>query len=203
MSDNILPPEDLNIEKIFQDAFKTMVDQIVACIVNTILVGVSCVFLTITIIGILAIPAVIGGYIESMIRMSRGEKVGIGDFFKTGFNRFGTLLGTSILYFLGIIIGFICLIIPGIYLLVRWYFLYQVIVDRDASLFESFKQSADMVTGQFWIILTLVILIVVIQAIGGSILVGTLVTIPYTSLLTAHIYLTLNSENTEQVESIT
>ena len=81
MSDNILPPEDLNIEKIFQDAFKTMVDQIVACIVITILVGVSCVFLTITIIGILAIPAVIGGYVESMIRMARCKKVGIGDFF--------------------------------------------------------------------------------------------------------------------------
>jgi len=175
------------------------VDQIVACIVNTILVVVSCVFLTITIIGILAIPAVIGGYIESMIRMARSEKVGIGDFFKTGFNRFGTLLGASILSFLGIVIGFICLIIPGIYLMIRWYFIYQIIVDRDASVFESFKQSADMVTGQFWIILTLVILIVVIQAIGGSILVGTLVTIPYTSLLTAHIYLALNRGNTEQV----
>jgi len=49
----------------------------------------------------------------------------------------------------------------------------------------------------------LVILIVVIQAIGGSILVGTLVTIPYTSLLTAHFYLVLNRENTEQVEIIT
>ena len=203
MSDNIIPPEDLNIEKIFQDAFKTMVDQIVACIVNTILVGVSCVFLGITVIGLLAIPAVIGGYVESMIRMARGEKVGIGDFFKTGFNRFGTLLGASILSFLGIVIGFIFLIIPGIYLMIRWYFLYQVIVDRDASVFESFKQSADMVTGQFWIILTLVILIVVIQAIGGSILVGTLVTIPYTSLLTAHFYLVLNRENTEQVEIIT
>ena len=180
-----------------------MVDQIVACIVNTILVGVSCVFLGITVIGLLAIPAVIGGYVESMIRMARGEKVGIGDFFKTGFNRFGTLLGASILSFLGIVIGFICLIIPGIYLMIRWYFLYQVIVDRDASVFESFKQSADMVTGQFWIILTLVILITVIQAIGGTIVVGTLVTIPYTSLLTAHFYLALNRENTEQVESIT
>ena len=157
MSDNILPPEDLNIEKIFQDAFRTMVDQIVACIVNTILVGVSCVFLAITVIGILAIPAVLGGYVESMIRMARGEKVGIGDFFKTGFNRFGTLLGTTILSFLGIIIGFLCLIIPGIYLMIRWYFLYQNIVDRDASVFESFKQSSDMVAGQFWIILTLVI----------------------------------------------
>jgi hypothetical protein len=60
-----------------------------------------------------------------------------------------------------------------------------------------------MVTGQFWIILTLVILITVIQAIGGTIVVGTLVTIPYTSLLTAHFYLALNRENTEQVESIT
>ena len=82
MSDNILPPEDLNIEKIFQDAFRTMVDEIVACIVNTILVVVSFVFLAITIIGILAIPAVLGGYVESMIRMARGEKVGIGDFLK-------------------------------------------------------------------------------------------------------------------------
>ena len=203
MSDNILPPEDLNIEKIFQDAFRTMVDQIVACIVNTILVGVSCVFLAITVIGILAIPAVLGGYVESMIRMARGEKVGIGDFFKTGFNRFGTLLGTTILSFLGIIIGFLCLIIPGIYLMIRWYFLYQNIVDRDASVFESFKQSADMVTGQFWIILTLVMLIAVIQAIGGTLVIGTIVTIPYTSLLTAHVYLALNRENTEQAESIT
>ena len=203
MSDNILPPEDLNIEKIFQDAFRTMVDQIVACIVNTILVGVSCVFLAITVIGILAIPAVLGGYVESMIRMARGEKVGIGDFFKTGFNRFGTLLGTTILSFLGIIIGFLCLIIPGIYLMIRWYFLYQNIVDRDASVFESFKQSSDMVAGQFWIILTLVILIAVIQAIGGTLVVGTIVTIPYTSLLTAHVYLALNRENTEQAESIT
>ena len=203
MSDNIIPPEDLNIEKIFQDAFRTMVDQIVACIVNTMLVGISCVFLAITVIGILAIPAVLGGYVESMIRMARGEKVGIGDFFKTGFNRFGTLLGTTILSFLGIIIGFFCLVIPGIYLMIRWYFLYQNIVDRDASVFESFKQSADMVTGQFWIILTLVMLIAVIQAIGGTIVVGTIVTIPYTSLLTAHVYLALNRENTEQAESIT
>ena len=203
MSDNIIPPEDLNIEKIFQYAFRTMVDQIVACIVNTILVVVSCVFLAITIIGILAIPAVIGGYVESMIRMARGEKVGIGDYFKIGFNRFGTLLGATILSFLGIIIGFICLIIPGIYLMIRWYFLFQVIVDRDASVFESFKQTADMVSGQFWIILTLLILIVVIQAIGGSILVGILITTPYTTLLTVHIYLALNRENTEQVESTT
>ena len=203
MSDNIIPPEDLNIEKIFQDAFRTMVDQIVACIVNTMLVGISCVFLAITVIGILAIPAVLGGYVESMIRMARGEKVGIGDFFKTGFNRFGTLLGTTILSFLGIIIGFLCLIIPGIYLMIRWYFLYQNIVDRDASVFESFKQSSDMVAGLFWIILTLVILIAVIQAIGGTIVVGTIVTIPYTSLLTAHVYLALNRENTEQAESIT
>ena len=180
-----------------------MVDQIVACIVNTMLVGISCVFLAITVIGILAIPAVLGGYVESMIRMARGEKVGIGDFFKTGFNRFGTLLGTTILSFLGIIIGFLCLIIPGIYLMIRWYFLYQNIVDRDASVFESFKQSSDMVAGQFWIILTLVILIAVIQAIGGTLVIGTIVTIPYTSLLTAHVYLALNRENTEQAESIT
>ena len=81
MSENIIPLEKPTIESIFKQAFKTMVDQIVVCVVNTVIFGFVCVILCVTIIGILAIPAVVGGYTESMIRAARGEKVEIGDFF--------------------------------------------------------------------------------------------------------------------------
>jgi len=59
-----------------------MLDQIVVCIANTVIFFIVCFLLGVTIIGLLAIPAVLGGYTESLIRAARGDKLGIGDFSK-------------------------------------------------------------------------------------------------------------------------
>ena len=150
MSENIISLEKPTIESIYKQAFKTILAQIVVCIANTVIFFIVCVLLGITIIGLLAIPAVIGGYTESLIRSARGDQVGIGDFFKAGFNKFGTLLGAEILFLLGVGIGLICFIIPGIYLMVRWFFLTQLIVDNDFGVSEAFQKSGEMVFGMFW-----------------------------------------------------
>ena len=73
MSENIISFEKPTIESIYKQAFKTMQDQIVVCIANTVIFFIVCFLLGITIIGLLAIPAVIGGYTESLIRAARGE----------------------------------------------------------------------------------------------------------------------------------
>jgi len=112
MSGNIKPLEKPTIESIYKQAFKTILAQIVVCIANTVIFFIVCFLLGITVIGLLAIPAVIGGCTESLIRAARGDKVGIGDFFKAGFNKFGTLLGSGILFLLGVGIGLVCFI-PG------------------------------------------------------------------------------------------
>ena len=200
MSENIIPLEKSTIEFIFKQAFKTMVDQIVVCVVNTVIFGFVCVILCVTIIGILAIPAVVGGYTESMIRAARGEKVEIGDFFKIGFNKFGTLLGAGILIFLGVAIGLICFVLPGIYLMIRWFFVTQLIVDKNAGISEAFQQSGKMVSSIFWEVLAVFILITVIEAMGGAIWIGLLITIPYVALVSAHYYLGLFLEEKDQVE---
>ena len=200
MSENIIPLEKPTIESIFKQAFKTMVDQIVVCVVNTVIFGFVCVILCVTIIGILAIPAVVGGYTESMIRAARGEKVEIGDFFKTGFNKFGTLLGAGILFFFGVAIGLICFVLPGIYLMVRWFFVTQLIVDKNAGISEAFQQSGKMVYSIFWEVLAVLILISVIEAMGGAIWIGLLITIPYVALVSAHYYLGLFLEEKDQIE---
>ena len=76
----------INVENIYKTSFKTLSDNIVVCIANTVILIISNLFLAITVIGIFAIPVVWGGYIESMIRMSLGKKVEVGDFFRIGFN---------------------------------------------------------------------------------------------------------------------
>ena len=121
------------IENIYKSAFTKFLENVALCIANTIIMIVVCVILAITIIGIIAIPAISGGYTESMIRIARGESIGIGDFLKTGFNHFGTLLTATILSLLAIGVGLICFIIPGIYLMIRWFFIVQLIVDKNCD----------------------------------------------------------------------
>jgi len=182
------------IENIYKSAFAKFLDQIALCIANTIIMIVVCLILAVTIIGILAIPAISGGYIKSMISVSRGEVVGIGDFLKIGFNHFGTLLGAGILSVLAITIGLICFIIPGIYLMIRWFFIIQLIVDKNYDIFEAFEKSSKIVDGIFWEVLTVMILNAVISAIGGSIGVGIIITVPYVTLVCSFYYIHCTNE---------
>ena len=199
MSENIISFEKPTIESIYKQAFKTMLDQIVVCIANTVIFFIVCFLLGITIIGLLAIPAVIGGYTESLIRAARGDKVGIGDFFKAGLNKFGTLLGAGILFILGVGIGLICFIIPGIYLMVRWFFVTYLIVDKDIGVSEAFQKSGEMVSNIFWEVLAVFIINAVIESIGcSSIGVGAILTTPFILLVSAHYYLGLSQEETVQ-----
>ena len=100
MEDNKITVDNnsITIESLYKSSFKIFLDNIVVCIANTIIAIVACLLLCITVIGIFAVPAVWGGYTESMIRMSIGQRVEIGKFFSAGFNRWGTLLFANIIY---------------------------------------------------------------------------------------------------------
>ena len=192
MPDNMTTLENSTIESIYKQGFQSILDHIVICIVNTVIFFIVCFLLGITVIGLLAIPAVIGGYTESLIRAARGDKVEIGDFFKAGFNKFGTLLGAGILFLLGVGIGLICAIIPGIYLMIRWFFVTYLIVDKDIGVSEAFQKSGEMVSNIFWEVLAVFIINAVIESIGCSIGVGAILTTPFIILVSAHYYLGLS-----------
>jgi hypothetical protein len=62
----------------------------------------------------------------------------------------GPLIGVSLLFTIGIVVGFVLLIIPGLYLITIWCVLAPVIVLERPGVFKAFGRSWDLVQGHGW-----------------------------------------------------
>jgi hypothetical protein len=117
----------------------------------------------VTIIGILVIPAIWAGFTESLLRLRRGEEVKMGVFFKAGFNQWGAFFILFLLLFLGLLAGFALLVIPGIYLMVAWYFVFYIKIDNsDLSVSDCFGKSMDLVSEAGWLKVFLFVIIITV-----------------------------------------
>jgi ABC-type multidrug transport system fused ATPase/permease subunit len=85
----------------------------------------------------------------------------------------GTLMAISILFALGLLIGFVLLIIPGLILMTFWAVTVPVAVLEHRGIMESFRRSQQLVSGNAWNVFG-VILVVFLGAIVISFLVGLL-----------------------------
>ncbi|GAA4036532.1 hypothetical protein [Parerythrobacter jejuensis] len=98
--------------------------------------------------------------------------------FSNGRNRFLGFLGFSILSGLGIALGFLLLVIPGIILLVRWIAASAFIVGTDTKIMDAFGRSWDLTRGKGWpIFFAAVVLGISITVVFG------VIAIPATALL--------------------
>ena len=118
-----------------------------------IITCILCVVAAITIIGLLFIPALLGGFYKFMLRAARGESEGIMDSWLYGFQNgmwWKTLLLMFISFF-GIFLGLLLLFIPGIYLATVWLLAWFFLVDKDMLPTESLGQSREQVHSMgFW-----------------------------------------------------
>ena len=185
----IVDNNSFSIESLLKSSFKIFLDNIVVCIANTIIAIISSILLAITLIGILFIPAVWGGYVNSIIKMTLGQKIEIGKFFSAGFDRWSTLLFANIIYVIGIFLGLIFLIIPGIYLMIRWFFITQIIMYEKLNSSEAFTKSGEIISDKFWEVAAIFVICTIVETIGGIFGILVLVTIPYISIVTAKYYL--------------
>ena len=118
-----------------------------------IITFILCVVAAFTIIGLLFIPALLGGFNKFMLRAARGESEGIMDSWLYGFQNgmwWKTLLLMFILSF-GVFLGFLMLLIPGIYLSIVWLLAWFFLVDKGMLPTDSLGQSREHVHSiGFW-----------------------------------------------------
>ncbi len=113
---------------------------------------------------------------------------------------FKFLLG-YVMYTLLAIIGFLLLIVPGIYLAIKYQYVQYLIVDKNMDVIEAFKESGRMTDGHKWNLFLLFLLFLAISALGFLALgIGLLVTIPIVIIAQAYVYRKLCSNAVIQSE---
>lgn len=133
------------------------------------------------------------------LRLYDNVKIGPLDFLSFSSSLFFKFLLGYILYSVLIIIGFILLIVPGIYLAIKYQYVQYLIIDKNMDVFEAFKESGKMTDGHKWNLLLLVLLFVGICILGVMALgIGLLISIPIVIVAQAYVYKKLSSNTVTQ-----
>jgi hypothetical protein len=82
----------------------------------------------------------------------------------------GTLIGAGLLAGLGIALGFVLVIIPGLVLLTWWCLIVPVIVLEQKPIGESFGASRELVRGHGWTVFGIIIVTWIVSAIASGII---------------------------------
>jgi hypothetical protein len=90
----------------------------------------------------------------------------------------GALVGAGILAGIGIGIGFLLLVVPGVYLLTIWAVIVPAIVLERAGVMEAFGRSRALVSGRFWPVLGVVLVAAVLSAVAQGIVSAVLSFLP-------------------------
>lgn len=156
------------------EAFKQ--DGVLYILANLVVALVSVVSL-----GILAAPLTVG-MIDVIRKRRRGEPAKVSDVF-SGFSRFGASFVAMLLVFLGVMVGMILLIVPGIIFAFLCAFTLHGIAYRGLGAVDAIKHSFRAVKSNALAVAVMMLVALVINAVGGLVWVGTLLTGPFTMLL--------------------
>jgi hypothetical protein len=125
-----------------------------------------------TIVEFLVVTPIIAAIcIYALHQIADGERPSAGQVFVAGFEAFTPLFAAVVLAAVGIGLGLLALVIPGVYLAVRWYFVPQCVVIEGARGPQALSRSGLLVTGFWWRTFALVLLANVAIVIPSFILV--------------------------------
>jgi hypothetical protein len=131
-----------------------------------------------TVVGFLVMTPIITAIcIYALHSIAEGERPSAGNVFVAGFEAFTPLFAAVVLAAIGIALGLLALIVPGIYLAVRWYFVPQAVVIEEARGPAALTRSGQLVQGFWWRTLGLVLLANLAVALPGLVLLA-----PFTAL---------------------
>lgn len=123
-----------------------------------------------TLLGVLLVtPLVTAALIKAAADLYLGDTPALGGSYAYAFARFLPLLGAVVMAALGILLGFVLLIVPGLILTFRWYFVAQVVVVEDAKATDAIARSWRLSKGHFWRIVAVVVVATLVAAVVAGV----------------------------------
>jgi hypothetical protein len=131
-----------------------------------------------TVVGFLVVmPIVTAICIHALRSVASGERIRAGQALVSGFEAFPPLFFAVVIAALGIAAGFALLVLPGIYLAVRWFLVPQAVVIDGARNLGALRTSWETVQGFWWRTFGLVIMVNLAAALPALLL-----TAPFTAI---------------------
>ena len=131
-------------------------------------IGPLLVSLVLSVLGSLLVQ---GALVEVVRDLHEGRTPApIGEYYTRTRAVLGTLLGVSVLAALGIVGGFILLIVPGLILFARWALVVPLVVLERVYVSEAFSRSAALVRGKTGQVLVTVLVAELLSGITGALL---------------------------------
>ncbi len=128
------------------------------------------------------------GMVKVGLNLVSGAPVSVGQLFGQSARLFKALVA-SILYGLMVVLGTLALIVPGIYLALRFSQYFTAIADRDLGILEAFRYSSSLTTNNKWNLIGLGFAMIVVL-FGGvlALCVGVFIAYPMIWLMTILAY---------------
>ena len=117
------------------------------------------------VLSIFLTAAVTGALVYGTSRQLGGHKVAIGECLGRGLATALPVIGVIILMTLGMTIGMLLLVIPGIILYVMWWVALPVAVIERPGVVASLKRSAALTKGRRWHVFGILLLIILLSAV--------------------------------------
>jgi len=106
-------------------------------------------------------------FIIATVKDLNGQKVSLGECLSQAIGKLLPLIGLGILMTLGIALGMILLIIPGLILSLMWIVASPAMMAEDKGIIDSLKRSAELTKGsKRWIVLLFVVYIILTMILG-------------------------------------
>ena len=159
----------MKVEEFFSEGFRLAKPEYWTIIFNCLIyliVGIVALF---SVVGWLALPSLVAGFTRFTLRAARGEEVDVGDSMSWAFKdgMWSKSLVYGVVSSLGIFIGIILMIIPGLYLWAAWALGWFLLVEERIRPMEALARSRELVheVGFWKVFITIIVLQIGIQLI--------------------------------------
>ncbi len=184
--------ESIRNEDVVQDTLAEAWRIFTSDFVLWIIAGLVMIVVSIVSLGILSGPMTVG-FIELVERRRRGEPGSASDVFE-GFSKFGASVIASLLILIGVLVGAIFLILPGLLFGLAMVFTFHAIAIDDEDAMSAMGRSFEIISENFTLAAVFLVIALVLSGIGGAVIFGTLLTTPFTLLLLTLAYHRLSED---------
>lgn len=118
---------------------------------------------------LLVSPLITAMVIHALLAVADGRRPKPGPAITSGLEAFRPIFVAVLIGAVGVILGFIAFIIPGIWLGVRWYFAPQAVVVDGRRGLAALERSAELVSGSWWRVFGIIVFTAIAVFIVGSV----------------------------------